>query len=448
VLIKKMNNQRPPKIGLLTPYTGKNLGDGAIQEAVIANIRLRYPNAIIHGLTIDPAATEKLLNIPCSAITSLSIRNYCKPTPVASTGGQALNIVTPGYLKRIKDFIKRIPFIFPTWQFIRQMTVKLSSLIAEFGLVKRGYTMLREFDLLIVSGGGQLDDYWGGAWGHPFTLLKWGLVARVAGVRYVFLSVGTCTLKSPLSAMFTKWALRLASYRSYRDTASKQLLQHLAFTRNDAVYPDLAFSHDIPVKNETTSTINRRPVVGISPIAYLSSYYWPEQDLSVYDSYIKNLIAFVASLLKDDISVVLFHTSGTDKFVVKEILETFHNDTSINEAGSITAIITDTVEDLLSLMANFDFVVASRLHGVILAHLMNRPVLAISYDRKVMTHMEDVEQSEYCIDIHNFKLESLVEKFSTLMSQTHLCRSIIFSKASEFKSRLDLQYDQIFRQLL
>lgn len=58
------------------------------------------------------------------------------------------------------------------------------------------FAFLEDVNLLIVSGGGQLDDYWGGAWHHPYTLLMWGLLARLRNVPYKFISVGAGPLDS------------------------------------------------------------------------------------------------------------------------------------------------------------------------------------------------------------------------------------------------------------
>src|SRR6204780_258198 len=42
-----------PRVALLTPYTGGNLGDAAIQDAMIANLRLRMPSAEFLGITLN-----------------------------------------------------------------------------------------------------------------------------------------------------------------------------------------------------------------------------------------------------------------------------------------------------------------------------------------------------------------------------------------------------------
>jgi hypothetical protein len=43
---------RQPRIAPLTPYTGANLGDASIQDAMIANIGRRLPGVEFSGITV------------------------------------------------------------------------------------------------------------------------------------------------------------------------------------------------------------------------------------------------------------------------------------------------------------------------------------------------------------------------------------------------------------
>ena len=60
------------KIALLTPYTGGNLGDAAIQDAVIGNVRKRYPDAELCLVTLSPQATARLHKVPSYPIDARS----------------------------------------------------------------------------------------------------------------------------------------------------------------------------------------------------------------------------------------------------------------------------------------------------------------------------------------------------------------------------------------
>ena len=53
------------KVALLTPYDGGNLGDAAIQEALIANLRQYDPRVHLYGITLHPESTAARHGIPC-----------------------------------------------------------------------------------------------------------------------------------------------------------------------------------------------------------------------------------------------------------------------------------------------------------------------------------------------------------------------------------------------
>ena len=73
---------------------------------------------------------------------------------------------------------------------------------------------IRSFDLLIINGGGQLTER-DGPWGFPYTIFKWVVLARSAGVRCMFLNLGAGPLTYPLSKLFVTRALLAADYVLY-----------------------------------------------------------------------------------------------------------------------------------------------------------------------------------------------------------------------------------------
>jgi hypothetical protein len=100
---------------------------------------------------------------------------------------------------------------------------------------------LTGFDHVVVSGGGQLDEFWGGAFGHPYTLYRFAGAARRAGARLDILSVGTGTLATRLGRRFVRRALEAASYRSFRDARSRELAGPAGAAAGDPIVPDLAY---------------------------------------------------------------------------------------------------------------------------------------------------------------------------------------------------------------
>jgi len=440
------------KIGLLTPYTGSNLGDAAIQQAVIDNIRIRRPDTEICLITLHPELTGRLHGVPSFPLTSLSISNYSQDGPISAIQGGELESpleeqdgAESGLLSRIKTLLKKYPRLFLVLKNVHNLLFVVARIpklvLEEISHFIKARNFLKSFGILLVSGGGQLDDYWGGPWGHPYSLLKWGIIAKTVGVRFVFLSVGTCSLESRFSSLLIRWALSLADYRSYRDQTSKALLKHLAFTHQDQVYPDLAFSNKGKGWVSEQRVRKSGKIVAVSPIAYLSRYGWPKMDISVYNNYINNLVFFIAELIRCGYSILLFSTDTPDRHVIKEIIASLSNTSDLDLHEKIQQACTETIDELFSLLSVADYVVASRLHGVLLAHLFLKPVLAISYDRKVDTYMKDICVHEYCLDIHNFGLNTLMCTFEEMVSNADRIESRLKEAGAEYVRLLGHQYD-------
>ena len=117
---------------------------------------------------------------------------------------------------------------------------------------------------------------------------------------------------------------------------------------------------------------------------------------------------------------------------------------------NVTHLLTDapiaiaTVETLLSQMSTMDYVITCRFHGVIFAHLMNIPVIALSHHPKVSTLMADLGLSEFCIDIDTFDVELLTATFTRLMADSVAIKARMAEKAALYKSALATQFDQLF----
>ena len=64
------------RVALLTPYDGGNLGDAAIQEALIGNFRKHDPQVQLYGITLHPESTSARHHIPCYPLAAISRPYY------------------------------------------------------------------------------------------------------------------------------------------------------------------------------------------------------------------------------------------------------------------------------------------------------------------------------------------------------------------------------------
>lgn len=366
-----------PAFGLVSPCGWGNLGDAAIQDSTIAHLRERHPGARFVGFTLNPADTTERHGIPALPISGVSFPTYLVALPPAAPSATDRFL---GRLEAARGGYRLGRALRGAWGFLqgdRRHTEQVRSTVDGLSAI-------------IVSGGGQLDDLWGGPWGHPYALWKWSRMAGDRDIPFVILSVGAGSLRSPLSRTFIGNALRRARYRSYRDTRSRDLVRELGFDHDvGPVVPDLAFGYDMP---RTTRPPSSSTVVGVSPIAFRDPRVWPTPDAAGYDHYLTRLATFIRRTASGERTVVLFTTDTSDVRVVADLAA------RVQGAG-VTVVPTPTLPALAAALARVDVVVASRLHGVLLAHLAGRPVLALSYDWKVDRHMEDLGQSRFRMSI-------------------------------------------------
>jgi polysaccharide pyruvyl transferase WcaK-like protein len=406
---------------------------------MIANIRKRIIGAEILGITLSTQATRLRLGIPGFSLTGMSQRYY----HVCGSGEQDTTVQMYGHAGRLKSLLKRVPGL---WNLLRG--IRYSKPVVELAHVLSAARIVRKLDVMIICGGGALDDLWGGAWGHPWTLFKWGVLSRANRVPFLFVSVGKSPLKLHLSRFFIETALRLSQYRSYRDPESKQDVKTLLDNSQDPVYPDLAFSYPLSARSASIDFElegGRQLTIGVSPIAYCDPRVWPHRDQRRYTAYVNKMTELVRWLLAEGYKVLFFATDTPDSKTIEDILVMLTDSgVSCSEIETLPGPTEQSAGDLLRGICRADLILASRLHGVILSHLNGTPVLAISFEPKVDAHMKRIGQTDYCLDIDNFTLADLTCTFQMLEEHRQEERTHIRSEHLRFRQLLDLQYDKIF----
>lgn len=419
------------RVGLISPCGWGNLGDAAIQESMLNGINRWLPDADVIMLTSNPLDTEVRHGVKSFPLTSTVLRLDA----ICQNFNPIFNRVR--YTIRVKEILKQIPCIGPLLQPIKN-TVK------EMLFLLRVSKIVKTFDCLIVSGGGQLDDYWGGPWGHPFTLMKWAVAAKLHRIPVLFVSVGAGPLDFSLSRYFVKIALYCGLYRSFRDRKSQEMINDIGFGGRTLVRPDLAFGlvSSQPSKSERNS--DKPLVVGLTPFAYCDPRVWPEKDHSRYAAYLNKLSEIVAWLYQCGFQVSFFPTQYQhDIPVIKDLLEL------LSRQGVHCPVAPQTYEismldQLLSRIQETDLVIASRLHGVILSQYMLKPVVAISYHSKVVTLMRDLDLTDYCVNIDRFDIDSLKKILENLILNKTAITNKLGKKILDYQIQLEEQFSHIF----
>ncbi len=301
--------------------------------------------------------------------------------------------------------------------------------------------------MLIVPGTGLLTDThdllnWG-----PYGLFKWSVLAKMRGCKLFFVSVGAGPLYGRLGRLFTKLALGLADFRSYRDVSSLEYLKSIGFAvANDRVYPDLVFSLPAALIPHESQTRERQPVVGLGIMHHAGMYGDITHDDETYRRYTETLLTLATWLLDRGYNLRLL--IGELRDPVSEFSRLLNEKLPGLDPARIAHTPVTSVESLLAQFADTDFVLATRFHNIIFALLNDKPVLSISFHSKCASLMRDFSLSEYCVQIDQLEINELIGKILYVQDNWRQVTALIANRKEDFRLPLEEQYQRIASLLI
>jgi len=309
----------------------------------------------------------------------------------------------------------------------------------------RAFRTLRKTAILVVPGTGLLTNAYGlSAWG-PYNLFKWTLMAKLRRCKVLFVSVGAGPIYGAPGRLLVKSSLLLADYRSYRDDTSLSYLRQIGFrAKNDRVYPDLAFSLPETLFQRANGAGPTR-VVGLGLMLYAGRYSVEDPVPETYSAYLESLAEFVKWLLEHDYDIRLLLGDG-DNVVIDEFKSVLRGRVGMYDESRVVDEPMTSVDEVLAQLAETDIVVATRFHNVLLALMLNKPVVAISFHHKSTSLMDDMGLAEYCLDINRIDSDSLIDRFQEAVTHRGEIKQTVAQKVVESRSALDDQYDALFER--
>ena len=418
-----ITTEKNDRIVLLHHTGGGNLGDDATIEVVINNIRHRRPNAEIVIFSMNPLDTAERHGIP-----SEPIRRH---TWGIGYGGGSIE---PG---RAGGRGVRAWFKGPRNPLIRTCRAVLGEVI----FLAVSFWKLRRYGQLVVSGGGQLTER-SGPWGFPYAIFVWTFMAKAVGLRCVFLGVGAGPLKHPISRFLVARSLEVADYISFRDLESQALAREVGFHGESRVFPDNAYSlkwrgAGSPPRQTSGSVVGLAPM----PFPFCDPREYASGHQEIYEQYIRKFAVFAASVDKEHTLEMFGSDAGADAPAIEDLRRALQAEHGIVVPAGGPA---NTVDNLLSRMSEMDYIVTCRFHGVVLAHILNKPVIAIAHHPKITHLMQSLGLGEYCVDIRSFDPLHLSDTFARMVSERdRICQSMAASLA-KYRSEVARQFDLLF----
>ena len=262
----------------------------------------------------------------------------------------------------------------------------------------------------------------------------------------MFLNLGAGPLRQPLSKFFVRRSLLAADYVSLRDEKSQALVNKIGFTGESRVCPDSVYGLELIRADGSRLEGRAHPIVGFAPMPYPG----PRGDLggkelNAYDEFIRKLALFASRLVGRSYDLSIFGTDiGVDPRAIEDLQMVLVSDHGITAAQYSVHLSINSVSDLLSGMSGMDYVVTCRFHGVVFAHLLNKPVLAIAHHRKVVDLMADLELESYCLNIQDLDVNLLTEKFASMVDNAEDIKRRMAASLIRNRWKINSQFDELF----
>jgi polysaccharide pyruvyl transferase WcaK-like protein len=440
-------------IGVFGHYGNENLGDEAIIEASIHNIRQRLPGARIICFSLKPVDTKARYGLQAYPIraghdTGMSRRaEMQRQKPVHPVDRPA---VTQGHSNslagRLKAVLQASPIAYALARCIVSLPRNITRLGSEIRFLWRSRNILKQVDLLFIAGSNQFLDNFGGVLGFPYTLLKWTLLARSTGTKVAFVSLGAGPLSAAMSKAMSRIALAIADYQSVRDEQSKVLLRGGKRTKPLQVYPDLAFSlavNDDESASTRSGASGSKPTVGINLMAIYNEKYWFAPDRDKYRRYVGQMAEFAAFLVREGYPIFFFGNQPYDELVIDDVTEAMRNMGLNHGRIPARAKSATTVEELMQTIRRADVVVAARFHAIVLSLHAHRAVLGVCYGAKCVDLLRAMDQGEFAFDLNAFRTDDLKRAFLRLCATLDGQVERIRQRHAEYQRALDEQYGKV-----
>jgi polysaccharide pyruvyl transferase WcaK-like protein len=386
-----------PRIGLFGLFGSGNIGNDGSLEAMVRYLRAAHPNAVLDVRCPGPKRIRAIYGVETSPhqwYLRYQGRTSGAPDVMLKMLGKGIDAFrTAGWVRR--------------------------------------------HDVVMVPGTGVLESTLPlRPWGTPYALFLVCAFGRLFGTKVALVSVGA----GPTSNRLTRWLFRtsagLASYRSYRDTQSREAMQRTGRgPARDPVYPDLAFSLPAPAEHP-----DAKRTVGVGLMDYHGGSDDRRQAEELHASYVANMKHFVRWLVDNGRSVRLFTGDDLDESVVQEVLADLRASRPQLEPGRAATEPVRSLSELMRQMTGVETVVATRYHNVLCALRLAKPTLSTGYAAKNAALMTDMGLGGFCQSAGSLDVDRLIEQFTELESRSAELRQAMTERNAAYTQSLNHQF--------
>ena len=368
-----------------------NLGNDGSLEATLAYVRSAHPGSVLDARCTGPDVVTTQYGLPATPLHWHEPDRH-RPAGAFGMGRRALGLA--------------------------------SGLIID---TVRTASWVRRHDSVIVPGMGVLEQTVPlRAWQTPYLMFLLSVSGRLFSTKVALVSVGANVVDDKLTRWLVTQAARLASYRSFRDTVSRDAMRDMGLdVSSDPVYPDVVFS--LRTDQYGSSPTHR---VGVGVMDYSGGNRDRQHGDQIRADYVAKMTHFVLWLLANGRRVRVFTSDSADDPIVAQILAAARAEYPYLSPGQVVADPVTSLTELLQQTASVDVVVATRFHNVAYSLRLGRPTVAIGYAAKHEALMAEMGMSQYCQQARSLDVARLIEQFTELEGRAEELRVVLAERNS------------------
>jgi polysaccharide pyruvyl transferase WcaK-like protein len=283
-------------------------------------------------------------------------------------------------------------------------------------------------DIVFFAGGSILKELYAsyGRWAYSTLFMILGIVTfanLIARKTIVTSNIGVGPVKTKFGKFLVKLILSQVNVISLRDEASKEIVLDSGISENRViVVPDIVFIRDAksfgintPLEDNRLANITSNKATLKIGLNLNKDIAKPEMWPSLLENVSKSLNRLKIEMKSKGVSIEIVGIPmqiGFNNHHDLLILEQFsQNNPNLN----IKVECPDTSVSLAKLIRSCDFIIAERLHAIIIATVLNTPSIPLMYDPKVESLVKYLGLDDFSINVNQpFTPEQLDRKIALL----------------------------------
>lgn len=377
-----------------------HVGNAALLESTIVQMKSKFPGAKITILAFDPDSIGKMFpeHKVLECLWAKPFSEYSKTGKIRWTIRECLWTLcnTLNYVLFKKLYVLMNPRMY-TFSSTKRAVLKAFS----------------QSDIVVSISGEMLSDH---NWKRlPLFLYGYWLGYAMGKIVSIYpQSIG------PLDKKFTKlivqYVLRRCDLVFPRDKISLAIVNKLNIPKNKVhLVPDVAVNQPHISSDEAKIMLSkegvdlsRRPLVGIA----ISKF--KESDYQKYFSVIKKFCHFIVTNLKGTVVLVSPNMPYKQEVSDFHLAQTLYNELSCKDNVNLLSNLYSPSE-FKGMLGELDLFISSRMHASILATMIGTPTITINSQPKLKGYMEMIHQGNWSCDVQDFTIEKAKELVENIL---------------------------------